>query len=451
MSALISKLVKEDNFLSLLGNLTIAIFGFLGFAIIARTQEPNDFAKWVLFISGGSLVEMFRYGITSNALVRFLSGGTPKSQKQLIGSNVFVSLISTAAIVILMLGTQSLFKTYIDQSPYDLFFQYYPILALVNLPLNNAIAVQQAKMNYGIILIIRALNSVVFFIFLMSDFFFFDFNIETIVVVFIGCNLLCSLVCLIKSWDGFTFIKHADKEKIATLLNFGKYSTFTLVGTNLLRNADILIISISPFGSAAVALFSIPLKLTEIYQIPLRSFVATAFPKMSKASLEGNIYSLQSIFNTYSGVLTYLFCFGSLLTFIFAKQFVILISGYQYLENNFMNIDIVMIVRILSVYGVLLPIDRMTGIALDSINMPKINALKVGVMLVLNIAGDFLALYFFKSVEMVAVSTLVFSAVGISIGLYFLGKNFSITPLQIIKRTNTFYKSLWTNIYLNMK
>ena len=451
MSALILKLVKEDNFLSLLGNLTIAIFGFLGFAVIARTQEPSDFAKWVLFISGGSLVEMFRYGISSNALVRFLSGGTLKSQKQLIGSNVFVSLISTVVIVMLMLVTQSLFKAYIDQSSYDLFFQYYPILALVNLPLNNAIAVQQAKMNYGIILIIRALNSVFFFIFLMSDFFFFDFNIKTIVVVFIGCNLLCSLVCLIKSWDGFTFIKYADKEKISTLLNYGKYSTFTLVGTNLLRNADILIISISPFGSAAVAVFSIPLKLTEIYQIPLRSFVATAFPKMSKASLEGNTYSLQRLFNTYSGVLTYLFFFGSLLTFIFAKQFVILISGYQYLENNFMNIDIVMIVRILSVYGVLLPIDRMTGIALDSINMPKINALKVGVMLILNIAGDFLALYLFKSVEMVAVSTLVFSAVGISIGIYFLGRNFSITPLQIIKRTNTFYKSLWTNIYLNMK
>ncbi|WP_431159515.1 hypothetical protein, partial [Winogradskyella poriferorum] len=68
---------------------------------------------------------------------------------------------------------------------------------------------------------------------------------------------------------------------------FEKYSTFRLIGTNLLRNADILIIIISPFGSNAVALFTIPLKLTEIQQIPLRSFRATAFPKMSKASLEG--------------------------------------------------------------------------------------------------------------------------------------------------------------------
>jgi hypothetical protein len=35
------------------------------------------------------------------------------------------------------------------------------------------------------------------------------------------------------------------------------------------------------------------------------------------------------------------------------------------------------IVRVFSVYGLLLPIDRMTGVGLDSINRPKINAIKV--------------------------------------------------------------------------
>jgi O-antigen/teichoic acid export membrane protein len=230
-------------------------------------------------------------------------------------------------------------------------------------------------------------------------------------------------------------------------LNFGKYSTFTLIGTNLLRNADILIISISPFGSTAVALFSIPLKLTELQQIPLRSFVATAFPKMSKASLDGKISDVQNLFNIYSGALTYLFFFGSLVTFIFAKQFIILVSGYQYLDVNTIGIDIVAIVRILSIYGLLLPIDRMTGIGLDSINKPKINALKVLIMLVTNIIGDFIAIYIFKSIELVAISTLIFTTVGIFIGSYYLNQNFKILPNEIIKSTNYFYKSLWNKIF----
>ena len=451
MYQLLSKLVKEDNFLSLSGNLVIAIFGFTGFALLARSLDPTDFAQWVLFISGGSLIEMLRYGITNNGLVRFLAGATGENKNQLIGSNVLISLISTVILVILLMVINAVFKTEIQESSYGLFFKWYPLLALMNLPLNNAIVVQQAKLNYDKILLIRAINSVFFFAFLLVNFFFLELGVTRIVLFFILFNFITSLICLINSWDGFMLIKKSSRTTIRTLLNFGKYSSFTLIGTNLLRNADILIISISPFGSNAVALFSIPLKLTELQQIPLRSFVATAFPKMSKASLEGKITDVQNLFNVYSGAITYLFFLGSLVTFIFAKQFIVLVSGYQYLDVSVTNIDIVAIVRILSIYGLLLPIDRMTGIGLDSINKPEINAYKVLIMLLTNIIGDLVAIYIFKSVEMVAVSTLLFTSVGIVMGCYFLNKNFKILPHEIIKSTNVFYKSLWHKTFAFVK
>ena len=148
MYQLLSKLVKEDNFLSLSGNLVIAIFGFTGFALLARSLDPTDFAQWVLFISGGSLIEMLRYGITNNGLVRFLAGATGENKNQLIGSNVLISLISTVILVILLMVINAVFKTEIQESSYGLFFKWYPLLALMNLPLNNAIVVQQAKLNY---------------------------------------------------------------------------------------------------------------------------------------------------------------------------------------------------------------------------------------------------------------------------------------------------------------
>jgi len=273
--------------------------------------------------------------------------------------------------------------------------------------------------------------------------FVFKCSVLEITLVFLGVNTITSLVCINKSWDGLKYIRKATRTTLKTLLNFGKYSTFTLIGTNLLRNADILIISISPFGSTAVALFSIPLKLTEIQQIPLRSFTATAFPKMSKACLEGKTNDVRVLFNTYSGALTYLFFAVSIGTFVFAEAFVILISGYQYLDTEIIGIDIVAIVRILSVYGLLLPVDRMTGIGLDSINRPNINALKVALMLGANIVGDLIAIYVFKSIEMVAVSTLVFTIVGIIVGAYYLNKTFRVSLLEIFRSGHEFYKSLW--------
>ena len=446
MVPLIKKIIREDNFLSLSGNLVIAVFGFGGFALLARSLTPDEFAKWVLFISGGSLIEMLRYGITNNGLVRFLSGANKEEQEHLIGANVLVSLLVTVVLVGIMTAVYFGFKTTIDDSAYAIFFRWYPVLAFLNLPLNNALVVQQAKMQYGKILLIRAISSTFFFTFLVVNYFYLDLLINQIVIAFLIFTVITSVFCILKSWDGLSLIRQANKQSINTLLNFGKYSTFTLIGTNLLRNADVIIISVSPFGSAAVALFSIPLKLTELQQIPLRSFAATAYPKMSKASIEGRVWDVKNLFNTYSGALTYLFFFLSLGTFIFAREFIILVSGYQYLDVAVHGIDIVMIVQILSVYGLLLPIDRMTGISLDSINRPNINALKVLIMLSLNIVGDLVAIYVFESIEMVAVSTLVFTAAGIIVGCYFLTKTFPISFSGIFKSANGFYKNLFLKI-----
>ena len=447
MNRLINKIIKEDNFLSLAGNLVIAIFGFGGFALLIRSFSPDDFAKWVLFISGGSLIEMLRYGITNNGLVRFLAGANNENKEKLIGSNIVLSSFTTLVIILIMLSIYGFFYSAINDSAYKSFFRWYPLLSLVNLPWNNAIVLQQAQMKYDKILLIRALNSIFFFCFLIVNFIQLNLAIRDVIIVFILFNLLTSVVCISKSWDGLNLVHRANKKTIRVLLNFGKYSTFTLIGTNLLRNADILIISVSPFGSSAVALFSIPLKLTELQQIPLRSFAATAFPKMSKASIEGRIKDVQDLFHIYSGALTYFFFLLSLGTFFFAKEFVILVSGYQYLNVSEYGIDIVKIVRILSVYGLLLPLDRMTGISLDSLNRPNINALKVFIMLLTNILGDLIAIYLFESIEMVALSTLVFTLVGIGVGWYFLDKKFEISAYTMIKSTNSFYKNLWNQSF----
>jgi O-antigen/teichoic acid export membrane protein len=446
MLKLVNKIIREDNFLSLTGNLVIAFFGFAGFALLARSLTPHDFGQWVLFISGGSLIEMLRNGVTSNGLVRFLSGASEDERDHLIGANVVVSFTVTLILAVLLIVVYSIFHLPLDESGYGIFFKWYPVVAFINLPFNNALVVLQAKMEYGKILLVRSISTVFFFIFLVLNFITLGYTIEKIVIAFIIFNSITSIYCIVKTWDGIILAKKANKKSINTLLNFGKYSTFTLIGTNLLKNADVILISISPFGSAAVALFSIPLKLTELQLIPLRSFAATAYPKMSKASIEGRINDLKDLFNAYSGALTYLFFFISLITFFFAKQFVILISGQQYLDVELLGIDVVMIVKIFSLYGLLLPIDRMTGIGLDSVNKPKINALKVMIMLAANIIGDLVAIYVFKSIEMVAVATLVFTTTGILVGMYYLDKSFKISYAGIFRSANSFYKNIFLNL-----
>ncbi|SDU16919.1 Membrane protein involved in the export of O-antigen and teichoic acid [Polaribacter sp. Hel1_33_78] len=447
---MIKKIAREDNFLSLTGNLVIAILGIGGFALLARSLSLDVFGEWVLFITGGSFVEMFRFGITNTGLIRFLSGADEDSRIKLIGSNALIGLGATVLVAIILVFCYSFFNDAISNSGYNLFFKWYPLLAFLNLPWNNALVVLQADQKYDKILIIKSINSGLFFLVVLVHFFFIEMELNELVIALLIINAITSLVSITLGWDGTKYITQASSDTNKTLLNFGKYTTFTLIGTNLLRSADTVIISLSPMGSAAVALYSIPLKLTELQQIPLRSFVATAFPKMSKASVQGRVQEVKDLFYTYSGALTYLFVIISLVTFVFADYLVLILSGEQYLKvDPITGFNVVDIVRVFSIYGLLLPIDRMTGIGLDSINKPNINAVKVFIMVAANLIGDFIAIFVFKSLILVAVTSILFTIIGIWMGMYFLNKELTLSYQEIFSSGIKFYKTLFNKVTQN--
>lgn len=443
----IKKLVKEANFLSLAGNLTIAFFGLLGFALLARKYPATQFGEWMLYLSMGSLVEMFRFGITNTAIVRYLSGATPEARYSFIGSHGLIGVVVTTGIVIVLWVCLMLFPAPINSSGYGLFFMWYPVFALMNLPLNTALVIMQSDQKFGKMLLIKSVNSIGFFIVILLNYLFLNLNLVQLVWAQILFTTLTSGICIVSGWDGLRYIMHATRKTNRILLDFGKYTTFTLIGTNLLRSADTLIISLSPLGTAAVALYSIPLKLIDLQQIPLRSFIATAFPKMSKASMQGNLEEVKKVFYTYSGAMSYLFFAMSLFIFIFADLLVLILGGKQYLGTDFATgATTTLIVRIFAVCGVLFPIETMAGVCLDSINKPNRNFQKVMYMAAANIIGDLIAVFVFKSLEVVALISFVVTFIGVWIGSHFMNKEFVMNYNKILPAGFEFYKSAYERI-----
>lgn len=447
MKTVLQKIVKESNFLSLASNFINAFFGIAGFALLTRSYPIDIFGQWVLYVTAGNFMDMFRFGITNTAVVRYLSGANADERLRLIGSNGLIGLVATSAIAILIWLIYLLFKEPIALSGYELFFIWYPLLAFFSLPFNTALVVMQADQKFGKLLWIRAMNSGGFFLLLLINYLFLNLSLVQLIPFQLGINLLTSAICVFNGWDGLSHILKATARTTRELLNFGKYTTITLVGTNLLRSADTLIISLSPLGTAAVALYSIPMKLTELQQIPLRSFVATAFPKLSKASLLGKVDEVKALFYSYSGAMTYLFILISLIAFIFADFFVLFMGGSQYLGTDpITGFSATMIVRIFSIYGLLLPLDRMTGIGLDSVNRPDRNMIKVIFMVTANIIGDLIAVFIFKSLAVIAIASILFTAIGIGVGYYFLDKELSLNYRHVFSSGLDFYKSMYLKI-----
>ncbi len=447
MKTAFQKITQEANFLSLAGNLMIAFFGFAGFALLARSFPVEVFGQWILYISAGAFIEMFRFGITNTAIIRYLSGVEHEERLKFIGSNGFIGLVATTAIAFIVWTCNFFFEVPIENAGYGLFFVWYPILAFINLPYNNALVILQADQQFSKILFIKSFESGVFFLLLLINYFFLEMTLVQLVIAQLFINLTSSVICTAKGWDGFRYLRHATRRTNKVLLDFGKYTTFTLIGSNLLRSADTLIISLSPLGTAAVALYSIPMKLTELQQIPLRSFVATAFPKMSKASVQGKVDEVRNLFYSYAGAMTYLFVSICLVTFIFAEFFVFILGGSQYLGTDpVTGANPVTIMRIFSIYGLLLPIDRMTGVGLDSINKPGKNLTKVTFMVIANVIGDLIAVFIFKSLLLVAIASIVFTIIGVWVGFYFLDKEIHLNHQTMFSSGLEFYQNLYKKV-----
>ncbi len=293
-------MIREDNFLSLAGNLTIALFGLAVFALLARSLKPALFGEWVIFIAAGSFVDMFRFGITNTGLIRFLSGAHTNDRAAWLGANAIISVIATLVVAVLIGIMQLFFHNTLQASGYGLFFTWYPLMAIMNMPWNIAIVVLQADNKFSKILWLKAMNSGLFFMVVLVHVLMVPLSLTQLALAMVCIQGITSLFSLLQQWDGLLLMGKGSRSAVRSLLQFGKYTTFTLVGTNLLRSADTFIIGLSPLGSAAVALYSIPLKLTELQQIPLRSFAATAFPKLSKASLQLHTDAVKEIFYTYA-------------------------------------------------------------------------------------------------------------------------------------------------------
>lgn len=419
----IKKILQEKNFQSLAGNMLTAGFGFLNFLVLARTFDKDIFGEWVLYLTAATFVEMFRFGITRTALIRFLAGATGEDQKKLIGSNWMIGLVVSVFIAIILYANLLIFPQKIEDSGFVLFFKWYPLLAFLNLPFNNALTILQAKQSFDKIFVVKLLNSGLFFVGLFVNFLWLQLDLIYIIWYHLIISAVVSVFTMVFNWDGIRYLFHAGKEQNKTILNFGKYTTITLIGTNLLKSADTFIIALSPLGVTAVALYSIPLKLIEILQIPLRSFVATAFPKMSKASIQNDLKMVRYYFYSYSGSITILFIPIVLVCFFASDLFVLILGGEKYLGiDPDTGASASIIFKVFAIYGILLPIDRLTGIGLDSINKPKKNFYKIIFMVLANIIGDLVAVFVFESLLAVAVVTIFFTLIGLVIGYYYLHK-----------------------------
>jgi len=414
VSKLIGKFIKNRHTLSLAGNVTNAILGFGSLALVARLLSKDDMGAWFMFLTAYIFADLLRAGIIHTSLVRFAASSENEQFGEVAGSGWLISIITTLIISIVTLLADVFFSHYITNEGFKLFLSWYWLAAITTLPFNYAAWLLQARSSFEKVLYIRLLNQLSFITCILIGLITNSGSVEMVLAGFIFSGLLPSAISLWAGWSMIRTVRFATKKMVLDLFNFGKFSMGTMMGSNLLRSSDTLLIGFM-LSARDLASYSIPLKLVEVIEILLRSFAASAMPVMSKLRTPDKKVELRAMFYKYTGLLSFILLpiiFGSIL---FADSLVVLLGGAQYAESA-------NVLRILAVYAAFLPLDRFSGITLDIIGKPYLNFIKVILMLIVNVTGDLIAITYFGTIGSVAAVSILTFLTGVIFGNYFLKK-----------------------------
>lgn len=422
--------LRNKHFLALVGNAVISMFGLLQMWLLYRWLGKEDVGMWLVVMATLSILDSIRNGFLGTATIKFYAGAPRQRAADVLGSVWYLAILITLLMLAVNAGALPLMPFIKDQSTI-LTIQWVGITILSSLPFSVIFWKLQADEQYGTILWMRMINSgstilsfvVLYFLGRFSLFNAFLWNALT--------NTLTSVVGMLAGLGGVKHITARTKATINELLHFGKYSCATSLTSTFMSTANTYMLNYM-VGAGAVAILSVPTKLMELVEIPLRSFVGTGMSSMAAAQNQDNKQYFREIMNKYAGILTMAFIPLTIGVLLLADIPVNLLSSGKYAGTEAANIF-----RMVMIAALIYPIERFNGVALDLLHQPQTNFRKVLVMLAVKVAGNFIFIKALMSYRLAIygapISGFFTQLSGVIFGYFFLNKymKFSIKDILV--------------------
>jgi O-antigen/teichoic acid export membrane protein len=418
--------IRNKYILSLAGNVIMSGLGLITMTLIYRALSRNEAGTWVFFQSILLLIDTFRSGFLTTAFIKFYSGADKERSAEVAGSAWFLGLCVTGILVLVSFASYPFLGSIKDEG-LQMFFKYSGIYYAISLPWFLATCVIQGDQKFGKLLYIRLCNQGSFIVFIILLMFFGKMSVIHVLLSYLASNLLTSLYALSQSLTRISSFRHRTSASILEIFHFGKYSVGTALSANMFSTSDTFIINFM-LGKSALAIYNLGQTLMQLVEIPLRSFAVTAMPELATAYNQNDRNGVILIMKKYAGMLSVILIPGALIGCLLADLPIYIIGGGKYAGTEAANVF-----RLFLTFAILFPPDRFFALTLDVIHQPKINFYKVLVMLAVNIATDFLGIYFTGSVYGIAFATVCPILTGTIIGYWALNKYSSFSYWNIFK------------------
>ncbi|MFY0686983.1 MAG: oligosaccharide flippase family protein [Cyclobacteriaceae bacterium] len=395
----------KDNFRSLLGNLVASTLGIISFVLVAKKTEVAVFGAFALFMSVAGIFDLLKTGLIRQGLVREISTTSSQETHKKVFKN---SLLLNHLILMIFVLPLPFGWAYEGSNNAILVLRWYPLLAASQSMHHIGSWISHAKQDFFRMNLFRIVaNSIITLCLLITD----SLAFENLMAIIISGNLIASLLAISTMKE----LRHTPTYfPILSnhLLQFGKKNVLTLLGGNLLKNTDIIILGLY-FSNHEVAQFAVPLKLLEMVDIPLRSFVSTAYPKLSRSFTNGSITDYKLIISDCFKK-SYLIALPIAVACMIAPNLI-----FTAVSGKLITTDSIFIMRLISIAMILQPLDKLIGVSLDAQNKPGKNAYKVWIMVGINIIGDLIVVFYALPYSYMVIVTII-NQLG---GLYFIWKS----------------------------
>jgi len=404
-----AKKFAKKAWLLLFFNGLIASCGFANFAIISNNTSDEFFAQWVTFIAVVSFFEMLRSGLLQAGFIRLMLVGKDASADS---KNTFFVAFLLSAIISFAVALLIFIVGFFDlPTAFILTVKFFPFFYVISLPRSFLLWYLQGKRMYSAYFLVQFITFGGFLVFLR----FFSEQERYIFEVYTFLHALAALpliLLLIKLPVG-SF--HLEKKTVEALLNFGRYSLGTQLMLNMLKNTHVFMIGYF-LGPSSVALYAIPLKLTELFDVVLRTLTTHIYPVLIKNFGEGRKKIFSTLVAKYIAISTLFFLLLAGLLFVFSSP---LLSFLGASDSWF----ITLILSFFLISKVLEPAIRISGVALEAINQPNYNLYRYAFMFVMNIFLSLLYFYFSLPIYYVALVNVLVGICGLAYGNILLKKS----------------------------
>ena len=388
----VTRLLKSHVSQSLITEGSIAILSVLTLMWLTRILPLHVFGEWAVYISCVSLVDMLRTGLLKIPFIYFSSIENNFNQNN---SNAFILglLVNSVLLIILAL-------CYVFFEPYRHFIIAYSLLMFTDLPYTFAIYEGYVDLNYRRIFYIKFYLKLLF----LGATFFLTLDINSLLFIHVFTSFILSLLYGNKHMM-FYFYKYYDRVTLYKFFNYGRYTLGNLVGTSLLKNTDLYIIAFY-LTSEDVALYAVGIKAIDFLEYPIRAIGNVFFPTIAKLCSAGEKRKMKAYYIQFICRTTLVLLPLITALFIFSEYFISIIAGEAYIASS-------QIFSCFLIYTLFLPLDKFSGVFLDSIKRPELKKKKIYLMFLLNLVGDFLAIILFESslaIAFVSIATFTFGA-----------------------------------------